>query len=76
MKTLSYNYDNKLLKHVEFSHWLELNNYSYPMNLSIRENYKVSDYSFTDLKFLKEIPDTVKIKFNIPEDCVVHEYKW
>lgn len=76
LKTLSYNNENELMKQVEFSDWLEVKNYKYPMSIEIQEAGKKSLYNFSNLSVIENIPDSVKQTFKIPEDCVVHEYKW
>ncbi len=75
VKTISSD-DKKELKRVFFSGWQERDRRYYPMNIRIREDGLDTDYSFKDLRFLTEIPDSVVRRFILPEDCEVYEYRW
>ncbi|MEA1878401.1 MAG: hypothetical protein U9N86_16285 [Bacteroidota bacterium] len=75
-KTRSYDGFGKQIKEVVFSHWYELNNYFYPMHLSIKENDRISEYDYKQLKLLESIPDSILAMFILPEDCEIHEYQF
>lgn len=75
VKAVSGN-DQKEIKRVFFSDWLERDHYNYPMTLKIFEENKRSEYYFNDLRILEDIPDSVMGLFTLPEDCKIYEYRW
>ncbi len=74
IKTQSYDSDNSISKEVNFSNWLNVNNYAYPLEIVILENNDTSRYIFRGIKKLESIPDSFMEKFKLPEDCDIHEY--
>ena len=76
VKTLSFDHENKLIKSVLFSDWLEYHNYAYPMNIMITDAQVSNTYVFSDLHILEAIPDSIMNFFMLPEDCDIHEYSW
>jgi len=73
-KTLSYDADKNLIKEVAYSNWIELNNYAFPLTIAIKEKDNSDTYVFSKVKNIEFIPDSIKAKFYLPEDCEIHEY--
>ena len=76
VKTLSFDHENKLIKSVLFSDWVDHKNYAYPMKIVINDADVSNTYVFTDLEIIENIPDSIKSFFILPEDCEIHEYSW
>jgi hypothetical protein len=74
IKTRSYDADDTLIKEVIYKNWITVNNYSYPLEIDIRENKQNDNYKFQNVKILENIADSIMNKFRLPEDCEIHEY--
>jgi hypothetical protein len=76
VKTLSFDYENKLIKSVLFEDWVNQHNYAYPMKIVINDADVSNSYVFSDLEIIESIPDSILNMFILPEDCEIHEYTW
>jgi hypothetical protein len=74
MKTRSYDADNLLIKEVNFSNWIKVKNYLYPLEIEIRENDLIDHYRFWNIKQMENLPDSIINEFHLPENCEVYEY--
>ena len=75
-KTISYDAGDKIIKIVSLGHWINISNHYFPLNIKILENGRIDEYDFSNVELLKELPDSIPILFDLPDDCEIHEYKF
>ena len=46
------------------------------MSVEIIEADIKSQYNFSGIEILKNIPDSIEQKFKLPDNCEIYEYKW
>jgi len=75
-KTISYDDDDKVLKIVRLSEWMNISNHYYPLNIVILENGRIDEYEVKNVELLQELPDSIPPKLDLPDNCEIHEYKF
>ena len=75
-KTISYDADDKVIKIVRSSDWINISNHYYPLNIVILENGRINEYDFRNVELLRVLPDSIPKLLDLPDNCEIHEYKF